>query len=447
MPRHVDPAVCKAEMIAKGVWPVTEYPGSNKPWGCRCMNCGEYVTPRFGNVMQPGRGGCNVCAKKATGLARRTPEHEAVAAMRAAGVEPLDPYPGFDAPWRCRCLNAECPGLWDGELPEITPTLAQARVSVVSACKYCARVAVHPKVAEHQMIERGVKPKVLYVSAWTRWLGECLNCHQEVKTATYANVVLGGQGGCEYCGGHMRVPEEQAIAEMLEAGAKPLDGYPGVNARWRCLCLNSECPGPEDRVIFPRLGWVRRGSRACKWCAGVVIDPRRARELMLRRGFEPLEDYPGVREPWRCRCRTCKNIVKPSLSSITRKPQGGCNTCAEYGFKRGKPAAVYLMIHRRMQAAKVGVCNLDSGRIEKHQRRGWELYRAMPFELGQRAEDLETEVLVEWRSEGREPVLDGENTYDGYTETVPLQDPADAALLWQDLVEIAATLERQCESL
>lgn len=227
---------------------------------------------------------------------------------------------------------------------------------------------------------------------------------------------------------------------MREAGAEPVESYPGVNVRWRCLCMNPDCPGPDDRVIFPRLGWVRRGSRACKWCAGVVIDPRRAIELMLARGFKPLEDYPGAREPWRSRCRTCKNIVKPSLSAITSRPQGGCSFCAEHGFKRGKPALVYLMIHRRMKAAKIGVCNPGSGRIEKHQGRGWELYKTLALELGQQAEDLETEVLVEWRSEGLEPVLDNGKTYDGYTETVFLQDPADAALLWQDVVDIAAKL-------
>ncbi|MEY9861474.1 hypothetical protein ABH935_007115 [Catenulispora sp. GAS73] len=373
-------------------------------------------------------------------MTRKFPEHEAIEIMRRAGVEPLDPYPGCDTPWRCRCLNEECPGKWDGELPEVTPTMRQARISAVSACKYCARVAVHPKVAEQQMIARGITPKAPYVSAWAHWLGECQKCEQEVTTATYANVVLNGQGGCERCAGHMRVPEEQAVAEMLAANAKPLEPYPNVNARWRCLCLNDDCPGPEDRVIFPRLTWVRRGSKACKWCAGVVIDPQRARDLMTRRGFEPLEDYPGVREPWRCRCRTCGNIVKPSLSSITGKPQGGCNTCAEYGFKRGKPALVYLMINRRLRAAKVGVCNIDSGRIEKHQGRGWELYKTVPFELGQHAEDLETEVLVEWRSEGREPVYDDGNTYDGYTETVPLEDPAEAALFWQDIVETSRRL-------
>ena len=32
--------------------------------------------------------------------------------------------------------------------------------------------------------------------------------------------------------------------EMIAAGAQPLEGYPGANVRWRCLCLAPGCPGP-----------------------------------------------------------------------------------------------------------------------------------------------------------------------------------------------------------
>ncbi|MGW1747284.1 hypothetical protein ACWCRD_17085 [Streptomyces sp. NPDC002092] len=35
----------------------------------------------------------------------QAPPEEAVTLMRAAGLEPLEPCPGTDTPWRCRCTT------------------------------------------------------------------------------------------------------------------------------------------------------------------------------------------------------------------------------------------------------------------------------------------------------------------------------------------------------
>src|SRR5258707_13375163 len=59
------------------------------------------------------------CAKRNSAEKRRTPHSVAVEVMRAAGVEPLDGFPGVDVPWRCRCLNALRPGFWMGNLADI----------------------------------------------------------------------------------------------------------------------------------------------------------------------------------------------------------------------------------------------------------------------------------------------------------------------------------------
>jgi hypothetical protein len=158
MPRKLDPAQAKENMIAKGVWPVSDFPQSGAKWLCVCMQCGSFVTPRYNNVMRPGRGGCDDCAKKNAAEKRRIPHEVAVEVMRATGVEPLEDFPGVDAPWRCRCLNALCPGLWMGDPADIRPRLTDARKSKKSACKYCARVAIRPERAVQQMIQSGVQP-------------------------------------------------------------------------------------------------------------------------------------------------------------------------------------------------------------------------------------------------------------------------------------------------
>ena len=116
MPRKLDPVRAKENMIAKGVWPISDFPQSGAKWLSVCMQCGSFVTPGDNNVMRPGRGGCGDCVKRNAAEKRRIPHEVAVEVMRATGVEPLEDFPGVDAPWRCRCLNALCPGLWMGIL-------------------------------------------------------------------------------------------------------------------------------------------------------------------------------------------------------------------------------------------------------------------------------------------------------------------------------------------
>lgn len=439
MPRHLDPADAKANMIARKIWPISDWPKGANQWLSVCMVCGEFVTPRYRNVMQPGRGGCDPCAKLARAKSRRIPQGDAIETMRRAGVEPLEKYRGCDKPWRCLCLNHSCPGLWMGDPADIRPTLSWVRDSrraSVSACKYCAGTAIRPERARQKMIERGVTPLVEYTSAWWRWRSMCLRC-ERVVWPRYANVVLNGQGGCDYCGGTMRVQDEQARSEMMAAGAQPLVRYPGVNNRWKCKCLAPECPGPDSRVIYPRLGSIRNGGQACKWCAGVVIDAETARWTMIdRAGLVPVVDYPGVRVPWKCYCARHNGFVYPTLGSVNSRGSG-CVECAESGFKKEKPALVYLVTNKRLNAAKVGICNEETGRIERHTSRGWVLYDIERFAEGRHAAQVEREVIAEWRARGWEAVRDCGAPYDGWTETVLLTSDATAESLWTDVISYA----------
>lgn len=80
-----------------GLEPLEPYPGSDKPWRCRHQACGREVSPRLGNIAAGRQGGCRYCAGTAS-----IPPEAAVALMRSAGLEPLEPYPGATPPWRCR---------------------------------------------------------------------------------------------------------------------------------------------------------------------------------------------------------------------------------------------------------------------------------------------------------------------------------------------------------
>lgn len=56
-----------------------------------------------------------------------------------------------------------------------------------------------------------------------------------------------------------------------------------------------------------------------------------ASKIMRKAKLEPVEEYPGNKEKWKCKCLQCGKTVYPTFGSI-RNGQGGCRDC---GLKRG----------------------------------------------------------------------------------------------------------------
>ncbi|REK89554.1 hypothetical protein DY245_14985 [Streptomyces inhibens] len=161
--------------------------------------------------------------------------------------------------------------------------------------------------------------------------------------------------------------------------------------------------------------------------------------MISQAGLAPQVPYPGVREQWKCRCMNCQSIVYPTLGSVNSRGTG-CSECAPYGFQRGKPGLLYLVTHQHLKAAKIGICNLGTRRVERHEGRGWKRHATLPFPLGRSAELLEKQVLAEWRAQGWRPVLDAGRPYDGWTETVPLSEEVTVQALWQGVLELSELL-------
>jgi hypothetical protein len=59
--RRVDIPMALKFMKVRGLKPLVDFPGSNKPWKCECLICGEGVSPRWSDL-QRGQGGCSNCA-------------------------------------------------------------------------------------------------------------------------------------------------------------------------------------------------------------------------------------------------------------------------------------------------------------------------------------------------------------------------------------------------
>jgi recombinational DNA repair protein (RecF pathway) len=241
-----------------GAEPTAPYPGKQHlPWPARCITCGKGISPRLSTILQRGDAACAFCSG-----ARVDPD-DPVALMRAAGVEPLVRYPGSRARWKSRCLTC-------GRV--VYPSHMSVRAGA-RGCAYCARVKLDPIEAEQRMIDVGIKPAAPYPgSNQVPWPSTCLRCGAAVAPSLATATDTRGANGCHVCANRIRaeaqrIPEDRAITMMTEAGAEPLEPYPGVLAKWRCRCLTC---GHE---IQPMLTVIQQGGGTCPKCANYGFDP------------------------------------------------------------------------------------------------------------------------------------------------------------------------------
>jgi DNA-directed RNA polymerase subunit RPC12/RpoP len=463
----VVPDEAAAHMRSIGLEPVEPYPGTYPPWRCRCLVCGREVSPTYGAVRAGRSNGCRYCR------GRTVDPDDAAAKMRAAGVEPLEPYRGKDEPWRCRCLTCD---------REVTPNYGNIRRGQ-SACKWCAGKVVDRDEAVAFMLGAGFEPLEPYPGANTLWMCRCEKCGTEFGVR-YTGIKSGK--GCRYCAGQV-VDQVEAVAIMNAAGFEPLVPYPGSNEPWPCRCATC------GREPSPSLASVRDGKK-CKYCAGKAVVPDEAVAFMLERGFEMLEPYPGAHQRWRCRCLTCQRVFTTNYTNV--RTGGGCRYCAKqevmpeeaveamlaagyeplvpypggnnrwlcrcmrcgretnptytgtmtgrrcrfcaaYGIDYTAPGVVYLLRNDDWYALKIGItASTRYSRIEQHEKHGWKSVATWPVATGDLAEQIENAVLLWWRVDLEAPVAltKEQMRQGGWSET--------ASLMWVDVDHTVEYVDR-----
>jgi len=110
---------------------------------------------------------------------------------------------------------------------------------------------------------------------------------------------------------------EAAHAILAAAGYEAVEPFPGnVRTKWKIRCLAA---GHES---FRPTSTIRPDGRKC---AGCTADDAVA--LLVERGFEPLEPYPGgTNKKWRMRCLAAGHEVAPLFSAI-KSGVNGCDGC------------------------------------------------------------------------------------------------------------------------
>ena len=209
---------------------------------------------------------------------------------------------------------------------------------------------------------------------------------------------------------------------MRLRGAQPLERYPGLNKPWACECFTCR------RKISARLSNALKGHSPCAHCTGNArYSNEEASALMLERGATPKEPYPGANRKWHCTCNSCQRDIYPTFNNARKF--SACKYCAEQGFDQTAPSIAYLLrldIDERHRVVKVGVANNDSGRLEKHESRGWVVLEVVETVTGEEALAVEQEVIRVWREMGIEPIAKQHiPNGDGWTETADAERAAD----------------------
>ena len=178
--RFVDEEDAITAMRRAKLEPLVPFPGSQKPWKCKCQRCGNEVTPAYTSI-QSGQKGCVYCGGK------KVDPKEAVIFMKSKGLEPLEPYKKADKPWKCRCMSC---------MKEVQPSYSSIGQGQ-KGCVYCGGKKVDPADAVALFLENNLKPLEPYISTDSKWKSECLKCNRIVYPTHH--MVAQRSGGCKYC--------------------------------------------------------------------------------------------------------------------------------------------------------------------------------------------------------------------------------------------------------
>ncbi|MEU8992840.1 hypothetical protein AB0C98_41755 [Streptomyces sp. NPDC048558] len=247
------------------------FPGTQLPWRCRCLRCGQVNSPRYNDVVNKGSGPCRGVCRSQKIADRLTHDGiKAAATMEQHGWLTLEPYPGAGKPWQCRC--AQCAVVKTKRLTHVRNGRGR--------CTHCAGNTFSAAAAATIMTAADLAPLTPYPGLQLRpWLARCLRCGH-LGTPTLASVRLRGHE-CWACRAtpfptRPSLDEQQAVACMLTHGLAPLDPYPGrTDTPWKSQCTTCDTPSaPVPRALPGH-------HRGCPVCAQQDISPGEPGDLYL----------------------------------------------------------------------------------------------------------------------------------------------------------------------
>lgn len=354
-PRRITEAEAVRAFLDRGARPIEPFPGTQRPWRCRCLRCGEVNSPRYNDIVNKGTGPCQgACRSRKLAGRLMLNATKATATMEQHGWLPLEPYPGAGKAWQCRC--AQCATVKTKRLTHVRNGRAR--------CSQCEGRSLSAAAAEDAMATAGLAPLTSYPGQQLRpWLSRCLQCGHH-STPTLASVRLRGH----QC--------------------------------WACRATH-----------FP----PRR-----------LLDEQQAVACMLTHGLAPLGPYPGRADaPWRSRCTTCDSQSAPVPGALPGHHQG-CPVCAQQGISPTEPGDFYLAVHDGLRTLGWGVA--QAGRRHLHPaRRAWRPLARWRFTAAQDAWAFGRYLKQQIRSNGCPPATPTDVAPEhAWPQTVSLEDVSGA---------------------
>ena len=262
MPR-VDPAQALGLMREAGLEPNEPFQRSNAKWSCTCLVCGNTDCAPTYNDIQSGKGGCWKCRNKKIGDSLRLDAAASAALMRAAGWQPLEPYPGAGKPWQCSCVVC-----WR----EYPKKLSHVK-NGTAGCQNCLGMDITDAEARSIMQQHGMEPLkgVPYPGSQRHWPSRCADCGEVQEKVSLSKIRYRGRmcGTCweERRGESLTLDQAEADDRMTSHGWQPLEPYPGrVDRPWLARC---ELCGVVSQPILHN---IQEGRRSCSTCAQRGID-------------------------------------------------------------------------------------------------------------------------------------------------------------------------------
>ena len=330
---------------------------------------------------------------------------------------------------------------WLGACGHEWEASVNSRTNSKALCPYCAGQRVlpgfndlgttHPEIASQWHPTRNKPLDVTNVSrgSHTRvwWLGEC--GHEWADTVKKR--ALEGRT-CHLCNGKILVlgfndlptTHPHLAQEWDHIKNHPLEptgtkAGSGIRAWWICP------KGHSYRAIIND----RKNGSGCSVCDGKTLLP----------GFNDLETrHPALAREW----HPTKNSFLPSEVITSSSPPvwwiggcghswkttpnsrlkgTGCPTCAPYGFQPDKPSYLYVIQNNVLQAAKIGITNTNTDRLQRWEKRGWTILFVRKENIGHRLKELESEIKFWLKQEGIKNELERQDVGNmgGWTETIP----------------------------
>lgn len=289
------------------------------------------------------------------------------------------------------------------------------------------------------MISKGLEPQEPYELTNKPWACIHVVCGSLVFP-THANI-QSGQRGCRKCADkensvRRSYTPDFALEQAQTRGYDPLEDYPGAMSHWRCRHI------PCGREVQATLNSLMSGKGCCMDC-GVAsraetnrYTAEEAIAVMRKFDLEPLEEFPGYMEKWRCRHTSCGREISTTFYYVKFR-ESGCRYCSTKGLDYSAEGIVYLLERQDYFSAKVGITtpNSKTDRIAAHVREGWQLISTWKTPTAAEAEVVEGKALEWWREVlGAPPSMREEDMKSGWTET--------ASLLWVNIDDTAVYIDR-----